>query len=162
MVVRKRRKKNKARGNRTHGAGGTKNRRGSGCRGGVGKAGSHKHKFSKYWVDFGVKRMFKARPKQPAVNLEYISEKIEDWVAAGKVKQENGMIIIDGKALGFGKVLGKGMVKEKLKLENATASKGAAQKIVAAGGTVPGDEGKEQAGEDIEFEAEEGEEGGEK
>ena len=60
MVVRRRKKKNKLRGQRTHGGGGTKNRRGAGCRGGVGKAGSHKHKFSKYYVEFGIKKKLKA------------------------------------------------------------------------------------------------------
>ena len=53
MVVRKRRKKNKQRGERTHGHGNTKNKRGAGSRGGVGKAGSHKHKYSKYYDSFG-------------------------------------------------------------------------------------------------------------
>ena len=56
MVVRKRRKVNKQLGERTHGHGDTKNWRGSGNRGGVGRAGSHKHKFSKYWMTFGIKR----------------------------------------------------------------------------------------------------------
>ena len=106
MVVRKRRKKNKVRGNRTHGGGGTKNRRGSGNRGGVGRAGSHKHKFSLYYMDFGVKRTFKAGPKDEAVNLEYVSSKVDEWLTEGKAKKENDTVILDGSALGFDKVLG--------------------------------------------------------
>ena len=35
----------KHRGNRTHGGGNTKNRRGKGNRGGVGRAGYHKHRW---------------------------------------------------------------------------------------------------------------------
>lgn len=150
MVVRKRRKKNKQRGNRTHGAGGSKNRRGSGFRGGVGRAGSHKHKFSKMYVDFGVKRTFKAKSKGVAINLEYIADHVDEWVASGKAIKENGSIIIDGKSLGFAKVLGKGNIREKIKVNNAAVSKSAAQKIVAAGGSAAGEEA-------LEFEEEESE-----
>ncbi len=153
MVVRKRRKKNKVRGNRTHSWGGTKNRRGSGFRGGVGRAGSHKHKFSKYYMDFGVKSTFKPKAKKEAVNLETISGSIEKWVAEGKAKIENGFVVIDGKILGFGKVLGKGGIKEKIKLENAAASKSAAKKIISAGGSAGAADA--ESAEDEDFEAEE-------
>lgn len=152
MVVRKRRKKNKVRGNRTHGAGGTKNRRGSGFRGGVGKAGSHKHKFSKYYIDFGVKRTFKAKPKKPALNLNEISDRLDEWLATGKAVKENGMVVIDAKALGFGKILGRGKVAEKILVKNALVSGPAAEKIIAAGGSVGETE------ETLEEEEEEGEE----
>ncbi|MBI4210145.1 MAG: uL15 family ribosomal protein [Candidatus Diapherotrites archaeon] len=148
MVVRRRRKKNKQRGNRTHGGGGTKNRRGSGSRGGVGRAGSHKHKFSKYYATFGVKRMFKAKAKEPAINLEQVSGRLAEWVANGKARNEAGTIILDGKELGFGKVLGKGSISEKVRFVNARISAKAASKIEAAGGTA-----EAEAGED-EFEAE--------
>ncbi|HIH10206.1 MAG TPA: 50S ribosomal protein L15 [Candidatus Diapherotrites archaeon] len=157
MVVRKRRKKNKVRGNRTHGGGGTKNRRGSGNRGGVGRAGSHKHKFSLYYMDFGVKRTFKAGPKDEAVNLEYVSSKVDEWLTEGKAKKENDTVILDGSALGFDKVLGKGAVSRRIRFENVKASKQAAKKIVAAGGSIPGTQeefGKEGA-EDEEDEGEE-------
>lgn len=153
MVVRKRRKKNKLRGHRYHGGGNTKNRRGSGNRGGVGKAGSHKHKFSKYYVDFGVSTVLKAKPKGEAVNLEYISGKLVDWVADGKARKEEGMIIIDGKELGIVKILGKGNIKEKLMIVNCAVTKTAGQKIVSAGGKA----GDIEAEEDEEFEAEESE-----
>ena len=153
MGRRQRKKKNTLRGHRTHGAGNKKNHRGKGVRGGVGKAGSHKHKFSKYYLEFGTKRTLKARHKQPAVNIEFIHNKLPSWVAQGKAKDEGGQIIVDGKALGFGKVLGKGNITEKIRLENAKASKGAAKKIIAAGGIVPGAE-ENIAADDDEFEAE--------
>ncbi len=156
-MKRQRRKSNKMRGMRTHGAGNKKNRRGKGVRGGVGKAGSHKHKFSKYYVDFGVKSTFKPRPKPEAMNLETISNSLQKWVKSGKVAREEGYMVVDGKALGFGKILGRGSVSEKIKIQNAKASKQASRKIIAAGGIVPGVE----AAPDDEFEAEEEEaEGG--
>ena len=156
MVVRKRRKKNKMRGNRMHGGGNTKNRRGAGNRGGVGRAGSHKHKFSKMWVDFGIKRTLKAKARPAAINLEQISSGLDEWIASGKAKKEGGMIVLDGSALGFGKILGKGEAAEKLKIVNAKASKGALRKIAAKGGSAEGAEGAAE-GEDEEFEVAEAE-----
>ncbi|HLC92553.1 MAG TPA: uL15 family ribosomal protein [archaeon] len=155
MVVRKRRKKNKMRGNRMHGGGNTKNRRGSGGRGGVGRAGSHKHKFSKYWMTFGIKRTLKAKGKEEAINLEQISRSIEKWLASGRAKKEGEMIVIDGSVLGFGKVLGKGEASGKFKILNAKASKGALKKILVKGGTAQGAD--EAAAEDEEFEVDEAE-----
>ncbi len=153
MVVRTRRKKNKLRGQRTHGGGGTKNRRGAGNRGGVGRAGSHKHKFSKYYVDFGTKRTLKAKDKIEAIDLAVISMNLADWVKDGKAKKDGELFVINGKLLGFGKILGRGKIIEKIKVENANVSKKAAEKITNAGGN-PG-EGLEL---EEEFEAEEVEE----
>lgn len=136
MVVKRRRKKNKLRGQRTHGGGGTKNRRGAGSRGGVGRAGSHKHKFSKYYLDFGVKRTLKAKKKAITINVEEIQEKIEEWLASKKAQNENGIIIIDGKNIGFGKVLGRGTITKKIKIENASLTRKAAEKITGAGGQI--------------------------
>ncbi|MAG18018.1 MAG: 50S ribosomal protein L15 [Candidatus Diapherotrites archaeon] len=136
MVVRRRRKKNKVRGQRTHGGGGTKNRRGAGSRGGVGKAGSHKHKFSKHYVDFGVKKTLKPKKKENTISLAYINDNVEKWLADGKVKKDGSIIVIDGKAFRFGKVLGNGIINHKIKIENANASKMAREKIQKAGGNV--------------------------
>ena len=156
MVVRKRRKKNKMRGNRTHGAGDTKHRRGAGSRGGRGRAGSHKHKYSLYYKDFGVKRKLKPKAKAESVNLEFISGKIPAWIENGKAKKEGGLVIINGKVLGFGKILGGGNISEKIKVLNAAVSEKAAEKISRAGGLV---EGAESSGVESEpLDAEEGEE----
>ncbi len=150
MVVRHRRKKNKMRGNRTHGGGDTKNRRGAGGRGGVGKAGSHKHTFSKYWKTFGIKITLKAKPKGIAINLE----QLEQATTGKKLAMENGMVVIDGKELGFGKLLGKGTIRDKLLVKNAKVSAKAAEKIAEAGGRVEGEEGAE-AEEEMDEEEEE-------
>ncbi len=144
MVVRRRRKKNKLRGHRTHGAGGTKNRRGAGTRGGVGRAGSHKHKFSKYYLTFGIKRKLKAKKKGKAINLIDISRKLDAWVESGKAAGENGVIVLDGKKLGFAKILSVGNVKEKIKIVNAKVSAKAAEKIAEAGGEAGSAKEKEE------------------
>ena len=145
MTVRKRKKKNRMRGHRTHGGGNKKNRRGSGVRGGVGRAGSHKHKFTKYYLDFGTKRTQKAKRKLKAVNLEYISAKMNDWLASGIAKKEGNVIVVDAKAAGFEKVLGGGAIMDGVRVDNAVFTKSAAQKLGI---------GK---AEDEEFEAEEAE-----
>ncbi|MCR4335007.1 MAG: uL15 family ribosomal protein [archaeon] len=161
MVVRRRRKKNKLRGQRTHGGGGTKNRRGAGSRGGVGKAGSHKHKFSKYYVDFGTKRKLKARKSEKTISLAYINDNIEKWLANGKAKKDGSIIVIDGKVLKIGKVLGNGIITHKIKIKNANASKVAEEKIQKAGGIVSIEEHSESEDEEEEMDEteEENEEG---
>ena len=141
MVVRKRRRVNKLRGRRTHGAGDTKNRRGAGSRGGRGRAGSHKHKFSKYWMTFGMKRKLKAKRKLIAVNLQEIH----------KFLDEKG--VLDGNAKGIGKILGKGELKKKIIARNVKVSGQAAEKIKAAGGKI--EEAGEGGFDDEEFEPEE-------
>jgi large subunit ribosomal protein L15 len=140
MVVRKRKRVNKLRGNRTHGGGDKKNRRGAGSRGGRGRAGSHKHKFSKYWMTFGMKRKLKAKKKLESVNLQEIH----------KFLDEKG--VLDGAAKGIGKILGKGELKRKIIVKNVKVSKIAAEKIEAAGGKIQ--EGGEIE-QDEEFDADE-------
>jgi len=142
MVVRQRRRVNRLRGNRTHGGGDKKNRRGAGVRGGRGRAGSHKHKFSKYWMTFGMKRKLKAKKKITAINLCDVGKYLDD---AGT---------FDGSINGIGKIMGKGEINKKITVRNAAVSKHAAEKIIAAGGKIHGMEEPL----DEEFEAEEEEE----
>nr|AJS11819.1 50S ribosomal protein L15P [uncultured archaeon] len=137
MTVRKRKKKHRMRGNRTHGGGNTKNRRGSGVRGGRGRAGGHKHKFSTYMHDFGVKKRLKPKTlKQKALNLEELERRIPEWIEEKKASREANGVIIDGKKTGFFKILSEGSINEKIILKNLKASKKAAEKIQKAGGMV--------------------------
>lgn len=145
MVVRKRRKKNKLRGQRTHGAGNTKNRRGAGSRGGVGKAGSHKHKFSKYYVEFGTKRKLKAKEKGETITLTRLDSKIPEWVEKGIVKKEGELIVVDGKEIGFDKILSNGKISHKIKPINIGLTKKAEEKIIQAGGNTGELEGEAEA-----------------
>lgn len=137
MNDRKRKRKNKLRGKRTFGSGDTKNRRGAGSRGGKGKAGSKKHKFSIYYVYAGkLLRRLKAKPKGKIVNVDYLNQKLEQFAKEKKVEQQNGLFVVDAKKLGFGKVLGKGMITRKILVRNAAVSAKAKEKIEAAGGKV--------------------------
>jgi len=129
MTVRKRRKKNKLRGQRTHGHGGTKNRRGSGVRGGTGRAGSHKHKFTKYFADFGKGIILKPKNKIKAINLQTIEAKKDAWLKKGLLTKEEDYIVIDGKKIGFDKILSKGRISFKAVVRNMQVTENAREKI---------------------------------
>ena len=138
MVVRKRRtRRNRQLGERTHGHGDTKNWRGAGNRGGHGRAGSHKHKFSKYWMTFGIKsRMKTFHPKGKSLNVGQVSEKLDYWMKNGKVVEEDGMKIIDGQKIGVATLLGAGEVKGEWVVKNVHVTEKARQKIEEANGEI--------------------------
>ncbi len=149
MSVRKRRKKDKQRGMRTHGKGNTKNSRGAGSRGGRGRAGSHKHKYSKYYADFGGKKAMKPAKKGKAINLSELENLVEVLVSRKKAEERDGKIFIDGKKAGISKILSRGIIKKRLVLKNIKASRKATEKIVKAGGTIAESiQAKNQGGKD--------------
>jgi large subunit ribosomal protein L15 len=134
MTVRKRRKKNRLRGHRVHGKGDTKNKRGAGSRGGRGKAGSHKHRFTKYYADFGKeKKQVRGKPRAKAVNLDEVEQSLPAWIASGKAQKSGDKIVVDGKKTGFGKLLGRGELHSRIVFENVAASKAAAMKLRKSG-----------------------------
>jgi large subunit ribosomal protein L15 len=129
MVVRRKKKVLKFRGKRSYGYGSHKKHRGGGSRGGRGKAGMHKHKWSytvKYDPDHfgkkGFKRPFASYKRSKAINLKQL-----ETLAQGKKK-------IDLKKYGYTKVLGGGMIKSKMEVVAKSFSKKAIEKIEEAGG----------------------------
>ena len=152
MAERKRRKKNKLRGKRTHGKGDTKNRRGAGSRGGVGRAGSHKHKYSLYYDDFGKGKKLHSKKKTNAINLSDLMQKIPMFVESKKVEKQGSSFIIDGKKIKYGKILGKGVLDKALIVRNMQVSKSASEKITGAKGKIEGAMGtnKKDAGQQSE------------
>ncbi len=155
MTERKRKKKNKMRGNRTFGYGDTKNNRGGGSRGGRGDAGSKKHKRQLYQHEVGALRRLKPKQKLLALNLHDINKKITALLAKKDPQKENGMIVFDGKKLGVGKILGVGEISHKAVFKNVSASMQAAEKISKIGGKL---EMQKKAGQDEQGFEEEGEE----
>lgn len=131
MVVRKKKKVRKFRGKRSYGYGSHKKHRGGGSRGGRGKAGMHKHKWS-YTVKYDAARFGKRGFKRPvatakkvkAINLRHL-----EALAAGKKK-------IDLTKIGYNKVLGSGSVDSAMEVIAEAFSKKAIEKIEAAGGKV--------------------------
>ncbi len=136
MVVKRRKKTNKLRGKRYHGKGNTKNRRGSGIRGGTGKAGSHKHKFSKYYMEFGVKKRLKPKQTGDSINLSEIEKYLNKKLQKKLVEKNNEVFIVDGKKCGLHKILGRGETTIKIQAKNVKTTADAKTKIEALGGKI--------------------------
>lgn len=135
MVARKRKRVNKMLGQRTRGNGDTKNRRGAGSRGGRGLAGSHKHKYAKYHGKFGKeKKQVLSRKTVKAINIDQLIQQLPKFTVAEKTFTENKITVIDGKKIGFDKLLSSGNLTEKILVRNMKASKKAIEKIEKAGG----------------------------
>ena len=157
MVERKRRKKNRVRGERTHSKGGTKNNRGAGTRGGRGRAGSNKHKFHSLGRLDDRKYRLKPKAKGQVISLGELNERLDELLAKGKVSEEKGMIVVGPKS-GYEKVLSQGNIDKKVLLK-INAVRGAIKKIEDAGGKFDFEK-KGQSKEDVfdeEFEAAESE-----
>jgi large subunit ribosomal protein L15 len=104
----------------------------AGSKGGVGKAGLHKHKWSwtvKYGQDSFGKHGFK-RPwikhEEKAINLEKLVE-----ILSRQNRSE-----IDLSELGYTKILGRGSINKKIVVKALSASKSAIEKIKSAGGDI--------------------------
>jgi large subunit ribosomal protein L15 len=136
MVVRRRKKTNKLRGKRHHGKGNTKNRRGSGIRGGVGKAGSHKHKYSKYYTEFGIKIRLKPKEKGDSINISELENYLNKKLQKELVEKNNDVFVVDGKKCRLHKILGRGNTTIKVETKNVKATPDAKAKIEEAGGKI--------------------------
>lgn len=125
MPARKKRKIGSRRGSRSCGTGNAKNKRGSGCRGGVGNAGLHKHKWS--WVTandpqrFGREGLKRRSARVPVISLY----QIDSMAAKGEKEVEFR-----------GKVLATGSIRQAVKVRALSWSARAEEKIKAAGGEI--------------------------
>ena len=136
MVVRKQAKRR--RGERTY-HGSHKKWRGSGSRGGVGKAGMHKYKWSyttKYEPDHFGKRGFKqpASVKIKAINLKKLDQMVEKLLEQKLAEKEGEKIKIDLSKIGYDKLLGSGRISRSLMVEAKYFSKQAIEKLKSSGG----------------------------
>ncbi|MBI5804201.1 uL15 family ribosomal protein [Candidatus Pacearchaeota archaeon] len=126
MKTKKRKKFSRYRGTHTHGRGAKKKARGSGHRGGVGKAGTGKRgdqKKNLILYPFGKDKTLrkKQRTKLKSINLREISERFRE-------KKELEL-------QGY-KILSEGELKEKIKLTASAASKSAIDKVKKSGGEI--------------------------
>lgn len=131
------RKVRKLRGSRTYGWGRKGQHRKSGGRGGFGRAGLHKHKWSwvlRYEPDYFSKRGFRSpNPKaERTINvgeLEALAERL-------KPSKKRGAVTLDLMQLGYDKLLGGGRVSRPLLLKASRATELAIAKVEGAGGKV--------------------------
>ena len=143
MVVNRRKKVSRQRASWNHGYGARKKNRGSGSRGGKGNAGTGKradHHKPRVWKErylgkFGFKK--KGYQNNPlTIDIRLLEQKLEAYAQEKLIIKENGTYSIDLKKLGYGKLLGTGIVKNKLKIQVDEASQGAITKIQSKGGEV--------------------------
>ena len=137
----KKRKVRKKRGSRTHGYGQVGQHRGGGQRGGHGKVGFHKHKWTytvKYDPDRFAKHGFKPNKRKEviALNLGKLDEQIDMLLESKQAKKTKNGIKVHPKSLGYDKLLAKGQVTHPLIVQVDSWTKSAANKIEEAGGKI--------------------------
>ncbi|MBI2542615.1 MAG: 50S ribosomal protein L15 [Candidatus Aenigmarchaeota archaeon] len=140
MVVNKRKKHTRFRGNR-HYHGSHKKHKGAGGRGGRGDAGLHKHNWTwtvKYDPHHYGKRGFKRHPSVvrhlKTINLKDIDSMVDKLVEKKLAGEENGKIKINLEKIGYDKLLGAGRITKPIIVECKYFSKNVEKKLEQAGG----------------------------
>ena len=140
-MVRREKKSKYYRGSRTCGWGRVAQHRRSGRKGGRGRVGYHKHKWT--WVmvyarDWYGKHGFARHPSLVAemkvINVGELDERIDDLLKAGFARLENDVVYVDITSLGFNKLGGRGRVTRKLAVMGVEATERAVRKLEAVGG----------------------------
>ncbi|MCS7117558.1 MAG: 50S ribosomal protein L15 [Thaumarchaeota archaeon] len=139
------RKIRKLRGSRTVGWGQIGQHRKHGAKGGRGRAGMHKHKWTytiKYDPEhFGEKGFFPPTRKEVKVatltELSAIAERLSR--DKGAPRTEDGKLLVDLKGMGYDKLIGSGIVSVRdLKVVVERWTESAARKLSGAGSVVSG------------------------
>jgi len=129
----RRKKTRRMRGSRTHGWGVSGQHRDSGMRGGKGKSGTFKHKWTSVLgceMETGGFTSPKSLKKRRAINVGELS------LLTQANQSEKGPVALDLTLLGFDKLLGRGLVRMPFNIKVAKSSRSATKKIVDAGGAV--------------------------
>ncbi|MHA1369523.1 MAG: uL15 family ribosomal protein [Promethearchaeota archaeon] len=143
MTMKYRKKVRRYRGSRQNGWGTQGQHRKKGSRGGFGKTGLSKHKWTwtvKYAPDYFGKHGFHRPPcvveKIKAINVKDLELSIPRLLEKGLIEKKGTFYEIDLGRLGYNKLLGAGKVTAKYNIAVKYASKKAIEKIEAAGGSV--------------------------
>lgn len=143
MVVRREKKSKYYRGSRTCGWGRVAQHRRSGRKGGRGRVGYHKHKWSwavKYAPDWygrhGFTQPSNLVAKWVTMNVGELDEKVEELVRQGVAVKVGDEYHVDLLKLGVNKLTGEGRVTRKLVVKTIAATKKAVAKIEQANGRV--------------------------
>ena len=141
-MKRQRKKSRRIRGTKT-GRGSGDRTRGAGNRGGRGKAGlgkRAKHRKTMVVQKFGkagfrsVKQRAKLHPN--AINANQIDQMVDSLISKKLAVKSDKGIEIDLLKLGYEKILGKGLVTNKLIIKTRYFSKSAKEKVEKAGGQI--------------------------
>lgn len=133
------RKVRKRRGSRTHGWGQIGQHRKSGSRGGTGRAGMHKHKWTwvlRYDRDYFGRHGFHRPNKRVvrSVNLVQLSTIAERLEREGAAETRGGRLVVDLASMGVGKLVGGGKVRKPLLVVVERWTEAAEEKVKEAGG----------------------------
>ena len=137
------RKVRKYRGSRTHGWGQVGQHRARGGRGGTGKAGLDKHKWSyvikhdpTYWEKKGFVSTKALGKKVSIINVGKLDDLANKLESEKKLERKEKKIFLDLESLGYDKLLGTGEIAKPMLVKVASYSEAASRKLEAAGGQI--------------------------
>jgi large subunit ribosomal protein L15 len=138
------RKVRKQRGSRTHGYGQIgQHRSGGGGRGGHGKAGYDKHKWTyvikhdpTYWEKKGFVSTKALGKEVNIINVGKLDDLVEKLDSEKKLERKEKKIFLDLESLGYDKLLGTGNVSTSLLVKIPAYSEAAYRKLEEAGGEI--------------------------
>lgn len=137
------RKVRKQRGSRTHGWGQIGQHRAGGGRGGHGKAGLDKHKWTyvikydpTYWEKKGFVSTRTLGRKVSVINVGKLDDLADKLESEKKLERKNKKIFLDLESLGYDKLLGTGEIIKPMLVKVASYSEAASRKLEEAGGQI--------------------------
>jgi large subunit ribosomal protein L15 len=137
------RKVRKQRGSRTHGWGQIGQHRAGGGRGGHGKAGLDKHKWTyvikhdpTYWLKKGFVSTRTLGKKVNIINVGKLDDLADKQESEKKLEKKDKKIFLDLESLGFDKLLGNGEITKPVLVKVASYSEAASKKLEEAGGEI--------------------------
>jgi large subunit ribosomal protein L15 len=137
------RKVRKYRGSRTHGYGQIGQHRCRGGRGGTGKAGFDKHKWTyvlkydpTYWEKKGFVSARTLNKKVNIINVGKLDDLADKLESEKKLEKKEKKIFLNLESLGYDKLLGTGEVSKPLLVKVAAYSESASRKLEEAGGQI--------------------------
>ena len=137
------RKVRRQRGSRTHGWGQVGQHRARGGRGGTGKAGLDKHKWTwvvkhdpTYWNKKGFVSVKTLNKKVNVINIGKLDDLADKLESEKKLEKKENKIFVDLERLGYDKLLGTGEVIKPMLVKVASYSESASKKLEEAGGEI--------------------------
>jgi len=137
------RKVRKQRGSRTHGYGQIGQHRCRGGRGGTGKAGLDKHKWTyvlkydpTYWEKKGFVSIRTLGKKVSVINVGKLDDLVDKLDSEKKLQMKEKKIFLDLESLGYDKLLGTGEIIKAMLVKVASYSEAASRKLEEAGGQI--------------------------
>jgi large subunit ribosomal protein L15 len=137
------RKVRKQRGSRTHGYGQVGQHRCRGGRGGTGKAGLDKHKWTyvlkydpTYWEKKGFVSTRTLGRKVSVINVGKLDDLVDKLDSEKKLERKDKKIFLDLESLGYDKLLGTGEIIKPILVKVASYSEAASRKLEEAGGQI--------------------------